>query len=167
MIRKQGFTLIEVLIVVVIVGLLASAAVPQFGDLIKRQSLLAESRRVITLIKSARSESRARGAVVTMHRLGGDWSSAVQVYENFDGVGVFVAGQDDLIKNATSSGRTLLVDESTNSQFVTFNQRGWVNAPVTFAICNSANDPAAGRQIVINRVGKISEGPIGNNSCTP
>jgi type IV pilus assembly protein PilE len=36
---KKGFTLIEVLIVVIILGILATIAIPQFGNMVKRARL--------------------------------------------------------------------------------------------------------------------------------
>ncbi len=161
---KYGFTLVELMIVLAIVGILAGLAGPQFGALMKKQSLLSESRRITSLLKLARSEARARGTSVTLSRSTTDWSGDIQVYDSATANTGLAAG-DEIIRNATASGRTFSARASVSSAYLSFNPRGWANVPFTIAICSSTTDSVAGRLIDVNRVGKIKEGPIDNASC--
>ena len=168
--KETGVTFVELLIVIVIIGILAGFAVPQFGGLIQKQSLLSESRRITSLLKLARSEARARASYVTISRDDpGDWSDKISVYENasfLDGE-AFDVDDDETIK-ISESGRNLVADASFDTEYITFNPRGWVVVDAfTVALCSSATDKKSGRLITVNRVGKITEGPIdAADSCT-
>lgn len=168
--RNSGVTFVELMIVLVIVGILAGLAGPQYGALMKKQTLLSESRRITSLLKLARSEARSRGAFVTVSRIASnDWSGTIQVYENMDNGDdayddINTAGDDslvdDLIRRVSSSGRIVSASASVDSNFLTFTPRGWAKVAFDIAVCASATDSTAGRFITVNRVGKITEGPI-------
>ena len=157
--KNSGVTLIELMIVIVIVGIIAGLAVPQYGSLISRKALLSESYRITSLLKLARSESRARGTLVTVARLDTGWGGQLAVTE------VVATGDDEEIKISAGRGN-LSVDASFDEETITFNPRGWVQAAFTIGICSSATDNTNGRLISVNRVGKITEGPLEDESCS-
>lgn len=84
MIRKQqkGFTLIELMIVVAIIGILASVAIPMYGDYVTRSkisAIMASVGNVKTAITLHRQEGNMTNAVLTVTRTAptgtGDWQS--------------------------------------------------------------------------------------------
>lgn len=157
---NSGVTLIELMIVIVIIGIIAGFAVPQYGSLASRKALLSESYRITSLLKLARSESRARGALVTVSRpITTDWSGLLTVTE------VVNVGDNEEIKVSESRGN-LSVDASFDDETISFNPRGWVQSAFTIGICSSATNNKDGRLITVNRVGKITEGPLANESCS-
>ncbi len=79
-ITKKGFTLIELMIVVAIIGILAAIAVPKFADLIQKSK-----------------ESSAKGSL-------GGIRSAITIYYS-DTEGYFPANNADLIAALTTSAR--------------------------------------------------------------
>ena len=54
MLKRKGFTLMEVLIVVIILGILATIAIPQFANMVKR-ARLAEAWTNLAAIRTAQS----------------------------------------------------------------------------------------------------------------
>lgn len=86
--QQRGFTLIEVLIVIAIVGLIIAVTIPQFGRMRRRMALQAAASELRTQFHLARSRAIARNVYCGLKflLLGGEWHFAV--YEDGDGDGV-------------------------------------------------------------------------------
>ena len=61
--RAAGFTLLEVLLVVAIIGILASVVVLGASDIGRQRTIRAETERLVLAVELARDESRLRNAV--------------------------------------------------------------------------------------------------------
>lgn len=60
--QVRGFTLIELMVVVAILGVLAAIAMPNMRDFIDRQRLIAQAREIANVMQLARSEAIAHSA---------------------------------------------------------------------------------------------------------
>lgn len=69
--NKAGFTLIELIITMVVLAIVASFAIPGFGNLIEGNRLVSNSNLVISSVRLARSEALRRGETVTFSTDGG------------------------------------------------------------------------------------------------
>ena len=79
--RNEGFTLIELMTTVAIVGLLTTAAVPQFASLIaSKRSKAAATDLYLSLIQ-ARSEAIKRNENVTLAPSGDNWQSGWRILD--------------------------------------------------------------------------------------
>ncbi|TAK65675.1 MAG: prepilin-type N-terminal cleavage/methylation domain-containing protein [Betaproteobacteria bacterium] len=112
-IDQEGFTLIEILIVIAIVGILASIAAPSFNELIKSQRIKSMATDLNSSLTLARSEAIKRNKNVTMSPVTvGSWQDGWQIADpDFAGnievhsafTGLTATGPDSVIYR--SSGR--------------------------------------------------------------
>ena len=99
--QQRGFTLIEFLIVIAIVGLMVAVTLPSFGRMRRQAALKAAAAELRTQFRQTRSRAIAHNVNCGMKflLLGGQWHFAV--YEDGDGDGVrnddIKSGKDRLI----------------------------------------------------------------------
>ena len=111
--RPSGFTLIETMIVLVILGILATLAAPSFNELIEMQRVKAAAADLYMSLARARSEALKRNANVTLSPKDGGWQAGWQIpnpaggemLEDHEAVrgGITIAGPGSVIYR--SSGR--------------------------------------------------------------
>lgn len=69
----RGYTLVEVLIVTMLLGVLLVAGVPQLADFVRQQRVKTTSFDLFSTLVHARSEAIARNGQVTVTPTGGSW----------------------------------------------------------------------------------------------
>ena len=94
MLRPQGFTLIEALVVIMIVGVLLSLAAPSFVTFTSSQKVKTASFDLYAAMIFARSEAIKRRVNVTIAPVSGDWKNGWTVVEA--GGGAQLRKQDSL-----------------------------------------------------------------------
>jgi type IV fimbrial biogenesis protein FimT len=129
--RPAGFTLLELLITITIIGILASLATPSFKSLIMGQRIKTASFDLITNLTLARSEAIKQNGNVTMSPVSGTWTN-----------GWIITGTSGTVR--TQSGYTNL--SITGPTTVVYNRSGRFTSGATVNF--EVNDASTGTTVI-------------------
>jgi prepilin-type N-terminal cleavage/methylation domain-containing protein len=142
--QQHGFTIIELLIVVAIVGILAAIGGPMFGDLSKNNRLIAQTNNVVLAMNYSRNAAVSRGHnIVIQSSLSGsnNWSRGWQVRLDVNSDGDYTDVEDIVIRtfDATKSSTLTLNDyntstASTDTNDIVYQSTGFVSTPRTLIL---------------------------------
>ena len=104
--RARGFTLIELMVVVALVAILGTLAVPGFRDLLVNQRLVAGQSDFVAALHLARTEAMKRSQTVTLTPLDQDWSNGWEVATTVEGKAEVVRTFDALRAGVAVDGTT-------------------------------------------------------------
>jgi len=158
---KTGFTLIELMVTVSIVGILLAVGVPNFLVFMQNNRLVAQSNDVVTIFNYARSEAIKRNLPVTVCSSANNtscagstsWETGFIAFVDNDGDGAVDVGEQVLqVRQPIEGGNTL---RSNNITFTRYLPNGFSNSPGgTLRLCD-ARGTASGRAIVVSLLGRV------------
>jgi type IV fimbrial biogenesis protein FimT len=125
--ENRGFTLVELIIAMALLAILASVAVPFYGNIIADQRNRAVASDLHSALVLARSEAVKRNTPVTLSPMP-TWSDGWRIASP-------VAGQPDLLSHTLSPGNT--IDSAAGS--VVFGASGRAAAAVEFELTSDTN----------------------------
>ena len=64
--NRQGFTLMELMVVIVLIGAMAALAFPRIGDAVTQQSVRSARAGIVTLVAKARGTAISRGSTTRL-----------------------------------------------------------------------------------------------------
>ncbi len=160
--KQQGFTIIELMVTLVVLGVLLSIAVPSFLNWIQTNSLNSYTRNLISALTLARSEAVSRQIGVTVRKGSPQtpqkWSDGFHMYTDPQGNSAYSQVTDTMIRevNLSVDGLTVQTNGSGNN-FVSFKNTGTLNeaSPVSITVCSRNGK---GRLIQVNMIGQVSIG---------
>jgi type IV fimbrial biogenesis protein FimT len=167
--KVSGFTLLELLVVVTVIGFLATVAVPSFQAVVADQRSTASVNELVESLILARSEAIKRGEYVTVCKSssgtnctsGSDWNDGWIVFSNATSAAVnTVAVGDEIIRvhqALPASVEVNIVGNVTN--FVSFRPVGTagttaLNFSGTLTLCD-VNDQTVPRGLLLSSTGRI------------
>lgn len=136
---QAGFTLIELMIVIVLLAVIAAVAVPGFQTLLENNQITATTNRLVGSLNFARSEALREGRQVTVQAISGDWDNGVEV----------VVGGNTLRRSEFSNSRM-----SINGNAVTFRGNGLTTSSEELRLCG--DNGSSDRLIEITRGGQVT-----------
>lgn len=152
--RQTGFSLIELVIAVVIMGILIAAALPSYRNWIENSQIRTAAESVLGGVQLARAEAARRNANVGFMLNGNDWT--VKVLANGSASSVFYTPETVVQNRSASEGSRHAVItatpstvsyNATNFSGVAFSGLGRVSttpaSSVTFAITNPTGGSCA------------------------
>ncbi|MBS0450351.1 MAG: GspH/FimT family pseudopilin [Proteobacteria bacterium] len=148
----NGFTLIEMLVVLTIAAIFATLAVPSFGTFIAGQRVKTASYDVWSMLTLARSEALKRNVNVTVTPASGGWQNGWSV----------TAGSNTLAQREGFSGLTI----TGPATGLTFNSTGRLTTTVTpFTLGSSTYTNLAQRCVGLDLSGLPVSSTITSGSC--
>lgn len=160
----NGFTLIELMVVIVIAAILLSIAVPSFQSLIKRNNVDSLQSKLSSAMSTARTEAASRNKVVTIcasvnetNCTSGVWASGWIVFEDNDGDGSVDTG-DILIDVYDNSTAYTIESDPAATTAISFSSQGFITnggAATTLTVCEPDDDASYARGLIVNTSGLV------------
>ncbi|GAB2894302.1 GspH/FimT family pseudopilin [Microbulbifer echini] len=140
--RTNGFTLIELMVVITVLGIVTALAVPSFSTLIENNRMSTMTNDLNSTLQFARSEAVRRKGDVRVSAVDGDIGKGLRVWID-DGSGDF--GDDDielrvLSVNLGGLDLSVTVDDASKSNIdFSFNARGErsLDGTLVLGLCDS------------------------------
>ena len=161
-----GFTLIELMVVVVIVAILLTLALPSFSVLSLRTKLKSYANEMVASVYLARGEAIKRNANMTLCiaksnvdecESSGDWDQGWLVMDP----------NETVVKRYQKLSSGIVLFETSSTPIITFNPSGLANAVTEFTICQEAPNQGLEEKVVtISRTGRTKIETT-RNGCAP
>ncbi|MDO5651288.1 MAG: GspH/FimT family pseudopilin [Moraxella sp.] len=137
---QSGFTLVELMVVIMIMAILATIAAPNITNALERQRNRDTAQAIVTALKEARAESLLRRQTITVNVA-------------TDGI-TLTDPNSNTLKNLGISANTPVTSSVTNG--VQFRANKTVNAAATFTVlCNTKDNKKIGRVITVDVNGNV------------
>jgi len=158
--RNSGFTIIELMIVVTLVAIIATLAVPSFQGLVESNRQKSTTNSVLGILNFARSEAVRRGEPVAVRGVGGSLQNGLEVvYTEDDGTENILRTTDPMPGSVTLS-----LDTGDMPVFRGDGMKNRESDPTSiFSICPGNGDP--GEFVVVNAGGQTNRSSISATGC--
>jgi prepilin-type N-terminal cleavage/methylation domain-containing protein len=151
--RRTGFTLLEVMLVVVIIGVIAMVGVPKMKDAIQKTNVRSARSATATYVSTARQAAIQRGCRGVVHFSSGASGTVwVTVCPRMSTTG---SGTIDTIGVVSKMAKLYGVTMSETRDSVEFDPRGLNLNNATTVTVRFAGSMGTTDSIVVNQVGKV------------
>lgn len=153
--KQTGFTLIELIVAVAILGIMASIAVPNYGSFIRRSQQSSAYNNLVGTISLARIEAVKRSRVITLcvssnqtscdAATSENWAAGWIVFVDENGDGTVQTGDDVLTAEQDIPGSLKITSDF--GSFLSIAPRGRLRNRGSFVICDSTGEDENGMAI--------------------
>ncbi|MFZ5604947.1 MAG: GspH/FimT family pseudopilin [Pseudomonadota bacterium] len=159
---KNGFTIIELMLAVMVISIVAAIGIPGFQETIRNNRLASQTNSLIGTLNFARSEAAKLGnTTVTICGSSNqtacnttNWESGWIIFRDADADGAVDTGEPILrVQEALSGGNTLRTSGFPNLARIQFGNRGNISQQGSLVLCDSRGNTFA-HAIVLNLSGQ-------------
>lgn len=149
----MGFTLVELMITVAIVGIIAGLGVPSFLEIIRQNRASSAANDLVASLNLARSEAIKRGQTVTVCNstdISSDtpscadeisWDQGWLIFVDIDHDGIVDSGADTALKIGQPSSTGFSISETDDQTYFTFQPNGLI-------LKNTDDDNTSGELVI-------------------
>ncbi|ATZ66212.1 GspH/FimT family pseudopilin [Acinetobacter haemolyticus] len=145
--KNWGFTLIELMVTIAVLGIIAAMAAPSMGQMLVKQNLNKSTQELISVLNNARAKAALERKEITVNL------NAAETADSSDAL------------NWAPSGKAVLKTGSPTS--IVFLPTGlvknWVSSTVPFTICDQASGSLS-NQVSVSKMGTIQ--PVVEGTCS-
>ena len=156
--KNNGFTLVELMVTLAVVGIITAMAAPSFGNMLNRQDLNKSSQELIAILNKARSVAVLERRVVEVKL------TTIQTADTVSRLNWLPSGKATLKTGSTDSlffglsGGVFIKDPSDATKMIP------ATTDTSFTVCNSyINNDKNAKTITISRMGTIQ--PTVEGTC--
>jgi type IV fimbrial biogenesis protein FimT len=159
---QRGFTLMELMVSITVLGILLAVAVPSFLEIVRNNRLVSQNNEFIGSLNLARSEALKRSGSVSVCASADqatcsgstDWTTGWIVFNDVTGNGTF-DGADELLQVADAAPAEFTMNATRS--FVRFASTGMAPSGIeNFELFRSGCTGLHARRINVNMVGRVS-----------
>jgi len=159
--NKSGFTLVELMLVISILGIIMSLSIPSFGGMIKRQKTIGEVNNLISLIYLTRSEAIKRNRVVTLCRstdaqaCGSDWNDGWLMFVDDNRNGTKDPDEKIIRSGRPGNGYHISFSAFGSNRYMRFSPLGiTLSQNGTFTLCPADKDEHYARAVIVSKTAR-------------
>lgn len=153
--EMRGFTIIELMVVVALVGIIASFAVPSFQTMIANSRLASASNDLVGVVNFARAEAVKRGRSVFVSPTSGtDWADGVSVWMDTGSMDGVMQASEELRRTNSMPGDVSITSSASSIQFTGSGMLPNGSSATTVDLCDGRSGET-GTQISVTLGGRI------------
>lgn len=170
--KPAGFTLVEMLVTIAIVGILVSVAVPSFRSMLEDNEIVTQTNTLVTALNLARSEAIRQGRTATVcissnqtSCTGSNWKDGWLIWADSDSDGTVDANEIIRVSGKIRGSGTLASNDLTSATTVSYLSTGLLSDDGDGG-CFKVNHSSAVRYINISATGRINTRTTALGTCT-
>jgi type IV fimbrial biogenesis protein FimT len=161
-VNNKGFTLVELMIVISILGILSAIALPSFDTFLRKRQMVGSSNLFYTTLYLARSEAVKRNSTVTICKssdgvtCGGSWTAGWLMFEDANSDGVLDGAEVTITGGSLTNGYLLTWSAFGSNSYIRFNKNGMTASHNgTFKFCPQDSNSKFASAVIVSKTARI------------